>query len=149
MMKALFILALLSCLSVSTAFGQEHHAHPNAKEKPDSAADPLVEEMIKLDSVFRDVVSAVALNDANRVLTAIHSMHGAMEKTHEGVHQGTVRIPRNADRIEDFVRQDRQFHADLQKLGHAAGKNDADGMVRLTKKLLDECVACHRMFRAP
>jgi cytochrome c556 len=74
-------------------------------------------------------------------------MHGAMEKTHEGVHEGAVRIPKNADRVQEFVKMDKQFHKDLESLAGAAGKNDKKAMLDLTKKLLDGCVSCHEGFR--
>ena len=63
-----------------------------------------------------------------------------MEKTHEGVHEGAVHIPKNADRIQEFVNMDTQFHKDLESLAGAAGKNDKKAMLDLTKKLLDGCV---------
>jgi len=125
----------------------EQHSRQHGKEGADAGVNPLIEEMVKLDAVFREVVSGVVLDDADRVRKAVESMHGAMEKTHEGVHHGTVKLPKNAGRIEDFVRQDRQFHAGLESLAEAAGKHDRDAMLRLTKKLLDECVQCHRDFR--
>jgi cytochrome c556 len=125
----------------------DHHAHQHVMESAETGSNPLIEEMVKLDAVFRDVVSGVALGDGARVQKAVASMHGTMEKTHEGVHHGTVRLTKNADRIEEFVLRDRQFHAGLESLATAAEKNDRDNMLRLTKKLLDECVQCHREFR--
>lgn len=110
-------------------------------------ANPLVEEMVRLDRVYRDVVSAVAVNDAEGVHRALHAMHGTMEKTHEGVHSGTVRIPKNADRAGEFVRLDKEFHGDLEQLAHAAADKNEQEMLSLTKKLLDGCVNCHRIFR--
>jgi cytochrome c556 len=72
-----------------------------------------------------------------------------MEKTHEGVHHGRVRIPKNADRVQEFLGQDKQFHAKLETLATAAQKNDQQAMLKLTKELLDACVKCHRTFRNP
>jgi cytochrome c556 len=149
MFKMIAVLAGLSCLLGLTPVlsAEEYPGHENAKQGADAGANPLIEEMVKLDAVFREVVSGVALDDADRVRKAVESMHGSMEKTHQGVHRGTVKITKNADRIEDFVKLDRQFHADLEKLEAAAGKNDRTAMMRLTKKLLDQCVTCHRGFR--
>ena len=146
------VLAAVSCLLglSPVLFAQEHH-HGDAKQAADTGANPganpLIEEMVKLDAAFHEIVSGVALDDAARVRKAIESMHGAMEKTHEGVHSGNVKIPKNADRVEDFVRQDKQFHTGLEQLAAAAGKNDRDGMLRITRQLLGECVQCHRDFR--
>jgi hypothetical protein len=124
------------------------HDHGQMKTAPAaSGANPLIEEMVRLDEVFRDVVSAVALGDGERAHKALESMHGAMEKTHEGVHAGTVRIPKNADKVEEFVRMDKEFHDKLESLAQASHKNDVKNMVLLTQQLIDECVRCHSMFR--
>ncbi len=108
---------------------------------------PLVEEMVKLDGVFREVVSAVALGEGARVRTALETMHGTMEKTHEGVHKGTVHLRKNADHLDEFIKRDKAFHAGLEALARAAQKNDQHAMLSLTKELLDRCVGCHRDFR--
>lgn len=110
-------------------------------------ADPLIEEMMTLDSAYRDVVSAVALGDSAGVHKALEAMHGTMEKTHEGVHAGTVTIPRNADRIKDFMIMDKEFHEKLESLDRAALRNNQREMLRTTKLLLDRCVQCHLIFR--
>jgi cytochrome c556 len=124
----------------------EHGSHP---ERKDNGASPLIEEMIKLDAVFRDVVSGVAMGDNRRVHEALETMHGTMEKTHEGVHHGTVVMRKNADRLNEFIALDKRFHEKLEQLAHAAQINDQKVMVGLTKELLDGCVSCHRDFRQP
>ncbi len=50
--------------------------------------DPLIEEMVQLDAVFREVVSGVSLGDGARVHRALETLHSTMEKTLEGVHCG-------------------------------------------------------------
>jgi cytochrome c556 len=129
--------------------GQEHHVH-NAAAAPAGPGDnPLIEEMVKLDAVFREVVSGVSLGNGARVHQALEAMHGTMEKTHEGVHHGTVKIPKNSGRVKEFVDLDKKFHAKLDTLATAAHKNDQLAMLKLTKELLDGCVQCHRTFRNP
>ena len=138
-----------------TAFGRSGH---DDQHRPDDhmhatqgghehGANPLVEEMLVLDTVFRDVVSGVAMSDGHRVQVALEKMHGSMEKTHEGVKHGTVALKKNAHRMNDFVAQDKQFHGKLEDLAKAAHKNDNSAMLSLTKDLLDRCVTCHRDFR--
>lgn len=146
-LKAICVFTVLCFLPAVLLSAAEQQGHEPVKKQVSTGANPLNEEMVKLDHVFREVVSGVALDDADRVRQAVESMHGAMEKTHEGVHHGTVRLPKNADRLEDFVRQDVLFHGDLEKLATAAGKNDREAMLLVTKRLLDQCVACHREFR--
>ena len=110
-------------------------------------ANPLIEEMLLLDKTFREVVSGVAVGDAERVSAALEAMHGAMEKTREGVRAGKVTIPKNAHRVREFLRLDRKFHGGLETLARAARADDRRRMLVLTKRLLDECVNCHRMFK--
>ena len=135
-----------------TAQDEKHHAgeHQHRTMSPgmhDHGGNPLIEEMVALDAVFRDVVSGVAMSDGHRVHTALEKMHGAMEKTHEGVKHGSVKLKKNANRMSEFVEQDKQFHGKLEDLAKAAHKNDGSAMLSLTKDLLDRCVKCHRDFR--
>ena len=127
----------------------EHKQEPVAQHKHEHGGNPLIEEMVALDAVFRDVVSAVAVSDGHRVHDALETMHGAMEKTHEGVKHGSVTLKKNANRLNEFVDQDKQFHGKLEDLAKAAHRNDGSAMLSLTKDLLDRCVKCHRDFRMP
>ncbi|KJU85048.1 Cytochrome c, class II, partial [Candidatus Magnetobacterium bavaricum] len=111
------------------------------------AASPLLEEMVKLNSAFNEIVSGVALGDAERVHKALEPLHGTLEKTHEGIKSGSVDIPKNKHNVKEFVRLDMKFHKDLEKLAHAAHQNDHKVMLKLTKRLLDGCVNCHQKFR--
>lgn len=126
---------------------QEAHPHQHNERQIPSGKNPLIEEMVILDGVFREVVSAVSLGDGARVHTALESMHGTMEKTHEGVHSGSVRIPRNSDRLDEFLQMDKEFHGNLEALAQAAHAIDQQAMLVLTMKLLEGCVNCHRTFR--
>ena len=144
------IVGVLSLLVLpAVAGGQEHHVHDAATAPARPSDNPLIEEMVKLDAVFREVVSGVALGDGARVHQVLEAMNGTMEKTHEGVHHGTVRIPKNSGRVKEFVALDKKFHATLDTLATAAHKNDQQAMLQLTKELLDGCVQCHGTFRNP
>ncbi len=140
-------------LALTAVAREDHHATEREQtHKPAASAlrpstNPLIEEMHVLDSVFREVVSAVSLGDGARVEGALHAMHGAMEKTHEGVHHGTVTLSKNADKLEMFFRMDKDFHGELDRLALAGRKNDQQAMLAITKDLLDRCVTCHTMFR--
>lgn len=125
----------------------EHQHGAMSQGMHEHGGNPLIEEMVALDAVFRDVVSAVAVSDGHRVHEALEKMHGTMERTHEGVKHGTVTLKKNASRMSDFVAQDKQFHGKLEDLAKAAHKNDGSAMLSLTKDLLDRCVKCHRDFR--
>ena len=125
----------------------EHQHGAMSPGKDEHGGNPLIEEMVALDAVFRDVVSGVAVSDGHRVHMALEKMHGTMEKTHEGVKRGSVTLKKNANRMSEFVEQDKQFHGKLEDLAKAAHKNDGSAMLSLTRDLLDRCVKCHRAFR--
>lgn len=141
--------ALLLCavLPALVCAGHDDTAGHSPSPPTTEAPNPLVEEMLTLDSVFRNIVSAVALTDAAQVQKAMAPLRGAMEKTHEGIHAGKVTLPKNTARIGEFVERDRKFHEMLEALDRAAGHNHQQEMLRITKQLLDGCVQCHRTFR--
>jgi len=141
------VLLLLAGFPSPACAGHDNNSGHSPAPTPAAAPDPLIEEMLTLDSVFRNVVSAVAIADAEKVQKAMTPMHGAMEKTHEGIHAGTVTLPKNAAKIGEFVKRDRKFHEMLEALDRAAGLNHQQEMLRITKQLLDGCVQCHRVFR--
>lgn len=146
----ILIMLAVASLPIALSAQDSHHQHhgPSATTNDKaSTQNPLIEEMTKLDNVFRDVVSGVSLGDGHKVHEALESMHGTMEKTHEGVDKGTVNLQKNAHRLEEFLKMDKAFHADLEKLAHAAHKNERKTMLSLTKNLLDGCVSCHQTFR--
>ena len=144
---AVLVVCILAAVPAVYAAMQEGHEHGKMHAAAETGTNPLIEEMIQLDEVFRAVVSGVAVGDGERVHAALASMHGAMEKTHEGVHAGKVTIPQNPQRVKEFVKMDKDFHAKLETLAQAAHKNDQKKMLALTKQLLDGCVSCHQMFR--
>lgn len=168
-MKIFKHMAFIAAVTLMTSAGyaaatEPNHSHEAAQEavaaevaptaaqetKHEAAAEavnPLIEEMRQLDGVFRDIVSGVSLGDGKAVHAAIEKMHGTMEKTQEAVHEGHVKVPRNANRIKEFVALDKEFHGNLEKLAHAAHANNQQKMLGLTKKLMDGCVKCHSVFR--
>jgi len=146
----ILLTAILLLAGIPAPSFSQHPAHtpgPPHTATAAAGANPLVEEMRILDRAFRDIVSAVSLGDTDAVRKALEPMHGTMEKTHEGVHAGTVVILKNADRIAEFERLDRAFHAKLDALGRAAHHKNNKEMLRITKQLLEGCVQCHTRFR--
>ncbi len=134
-------------LTALTTAGFADEPNVPVLQKEASSGSPLIDEMLKLDSSFHEITSGVVLGDGERVHRAVETVHGTMEKTHEGIHQGTVKLPRNAGHLREFVALDKKFHARLERLAGAAEKNNQQAMLKLTKEILDSCVRCHRMFR--
>lgn len=141
-----FLIASLASLIIG-AQALAGLARAEAAEKALPAQNPLKDEMQTLNAVFQKVVTAVSLGDGEAVAGALHSMHGKEERTAEALHSGAARPPKNADKIEEFERLDREFHMELDRLASAARKNDRQKMLELTKRLLDGCVGCHSAFR--
>lgn len=138
-----------AALGAATVIAGEHkHGHASGtQETVEAGASPLVREMVHLDRAFREIVSAVAVGDGERVHAAIETMHGMKEATQEGVHKGEVHLRKNADRLDEFVALDNEFHHGLERLARSAERGNQDEMLAATKNLLDGCVACHRTFR--
>lgn len=109
--------------------------------------NPLVEEMRILDNTFKEVVSAVAVGNGSKVNESLESLHGLREKTHKAIKSGIIRLPKNHHRVREFLKLDIRFHTELELLSKAAHKNNQRKMLILTKKLLDGCVNCHRVFK--
>ncbi|HYA87017.1 MAG TPA: hypothetical protein VEI57_08150 [Nitrospirota bacterium] len=145
-MVVYLVLLLLAGFPLPCAALDNHHDHVQDSAQT-SAINPLVEEMKTLDNAFRDIVSAVALSDTEKVHAALQSMHGTMEKTHEGMRTGTVILPKNASRNKEFIERDKKFHEKLNALDRSVRRNNLREMLRITKQLLDGCVQCHQTFR--
>ncbi|MBI5642304.1 MAG: cytochrome c [Deltaproteobacteria bacterium] len=146
--KLIGLTAVAIYLMIIPANGADHHHTAQSRASETSnGGNPLIEEMRILDGAFREIVSGVALGDNHRVHTAIESLHGSMEKTEEALHSGTVKPPKNSDKLGKFEKLDKEFHGNLESLAAAALKNDQRGMTMVTKKLLDGCVNCHKMFK--
>ncbi|MBI5970949.1 MAG: cytochrome c [Deltaproteobacteria bacterium] len=112
-----------------------------------AADNPLFAEMLFIDKAFRDIVSAVALGDTDTVVKAVESLHGAAEKTKAAIAEGGVKLRKNADRMKEFERLDKEFHKNLGILSEAASKKNRPKMLATAKRLLDGCIQCHQTFR--
>jgi cytochrome c556 len=110
-------------------------------------ASPLVTEMTTLDSVMREMVSAIAQADGARVSDDIKSLRETMDRTQLALQAGTISLPKNGDRLDDFQRRHDSFRAQVEALGRAGDQNNVEAMLMITKQLLESCVTCHRTFR--
>ncbi len=133
-------------LAAETVTQTQRPAQDNAPaQRP--AASPLAAEMKALENVMRDMVSAIADADGVLVVKAVDSMREPMEKTHQAMRAGTVSLPKNGDRMDEFQRSYDSFHAHIEALGRAGTRNNVEAMLMLTKQLLENCVTCHRTYR--
>ncbi|MFQ5735662.1 MAG: hypothetical protein ACE5GY_02240 [Thermodesulfobacteriota bacterium] len=107
----------------------------------------LIEEMRTLDAVFREIVSSVALGDADGVAKAIDRMHGKKERTEQALDSGKIRLPKHPEKTALFRKLDGEFHAGLKMLENAALRGDRKAMVGVTQRLIARCAGCHATFR--
>jgi len=109
----------------------------------------LLNEMMLVNKAYRDIVSAVAIEDSSAVVTAIEKMDKSqtVQMTRDALKAGKITTPKNPDKMKEFERMDRDFHKNLERLlGYA--KTDNRPKIRYaTKKLLDDCIQCHERFR--
>jgi cytochrome c556 len=141
--------ALLSTghLAAAEPTSRDQLSTQNSATAQRPAASPLVAEMTVLDSVVREMVSAIAQADGTHVSQSIKPLRGTMEKTQQALHAGTLSLPKNSNRLDDFQRSHDSFHAQVEALDRAGNRNNVEAMLMITKQLLESCVTCHRTFR--
>lgn len=133
-------------LAAAEPTSQDLRSTQNSTTAQRPAASPLVAEMTMLDSVMREMVSAIAQADGVHVSKSIESMREPMERTQQALRAGTMSLPKNSDRLDDFQRSHDSFHAQVEALGRAGNRNNVEAMLMITKQLLESCVTCHRTF---
>ena len=143
---ALFVLLSAGPLAAAPA-GQSKRSGQSAPAGQRTGSSPLIEEMVALDGVIREVVSAMAQADGARLAKALEPMREPIDKTQQASRAGTLSLPRNGDRIDDFQRRHEVFQAQVDALSRAGQRNDVEAMLMITKSLLESCVSCHRTFR--
>ncbi|MEO5357222.1 MAG: hypothetical protein H7844_07985 [Nitrospirae bacterium YQR-1] len=139
-------LITLAALLLLIVFPVAVYAHEGGKHG-DNGGNSLIEEMVLIQKAIQEIVVAVVLKDSKSVLNAIEPLKGTMERTHESVHAGKINLPKNAGKLSEFIKMDKEFHGNLHLLEDSASKNDYKKMHTLTKKLLDGCMNCHNTFR--
>jgi cytochrome c556 len=148
--KALSLTAVLLFAGHLAAAGpasQDQRSTHNSATAQRPAASPLVAEMTMLDSVTREMVSAIAQADGARVSKSLESLREPMERTRQALRAGTISLPKNGDRLDEFQRSYESLHAHIEALGRAGSQNNIEAMLMITKQLLETCVTCHRTFR--
>lgn len=141
-MKKLIISAVIS-IALSSA------AVVNAEEAKIAPAtdSPVKVEMRLLDKAFKNLIDSLILNNPKAIEEPFHEVHMAKANTEAALKKGEVKLPKNNDKIKQFVQMDEQFHGKLEALIEASRKGDMKGVQDVTHKLLNGCVQCHNKFR--
>lgn len=125
-----------------------HAGHAAAPPPTDAGDNPLRAEMVALQAAYDVLNRAVVLGDPAGVSAAFHAVHLRKEATSAALAAGTVKPPRNADRLDDFVARDEAFHALLGRTVTAADAGDVATLRAMVPELQAACVSCHETFRA-
>lgn len=113
----------------------------------DEAQSPVKQEMAALRSAFVALVDALLLNKFDAIEPAFHEVHKAREATEKAANEGKIKLPKNQKRFKEFVKMDEEFHKEIETLLEAVNKNDANKIKQATHRLLNACIACHKVFR--
>ena len=108
---------------------------------------PVKIEMRLLDSAFRNLISSLILNNPAGIEAPFHEVHRAKMITEKAIERGEIKLPKNGDKMKEFIEMDEQFHRKLEELLAASGKGDMKKVQDATHRLLDGCVQCHQRFR--
>ncbi len=112
-----------------------------------TAESPVKVEMRLLDNAFRNLISSLILNNPGGIGAPFHEVHKAKMNTEKAIKKGEIKLPKNGDKIKEFIAMDEKFHKELEGLLEASGKGDMKKVQDITHKLLDGCVQCHKRFR--
>jgi cytochrome c556 len=130
---------------VSVALGTAVVHAEEAKTAP--AESPVKAEMRLLDKAFKNLLDSLILNTPEAIEEPFHEVHKAKMNTEKALEKGEIKLPKNNDKIKQFVHMDKDFHKKLENLIEASRKKDMKTVQETTHKLLNGCVQCHSKFR--
>lgn len=132
-------------LGIFHATGHGGHAHSEAR--PPITGNPLRDEMIDLHAAFDTLNAGVILGRTDGIEEAFHAVHARREATAAALAAGTVRPPRNADRLDAFIARDDAFHELVEATVEAARRDDLPTLRSKSAEMMRACVSCHAEFR--
>lgn len=148
-MRASFVVVTL-LLAVGSS-GCPAHSDSGAGEQVSATSttppNPVQREMRTLTSALELSVRAIGAGDLRGVEHELHKVDEAREATEAALHSGAYRLPKNADRIEEFARRDEAFHRDLEHFAQACRDNDVAAAAEALGPVLRGCPTCHTDFR--
>ena len=140
----------LSLILVASGWAQEdQHAGHDKHSSADSASaeNAVIHEMRLLDKAFKNLIDSLLLDTPEAIEAPFHDVHRAKMATEKALKAGKVKLPKNGDKLDEFVEMDEAFHGKLKKLLGAARKKDRKGIQDSAHEILDSCVQCHSRFR--
>lgn len=140
----------LSLTIAASGWAQEdqhagHDKHSAADSAP--AEDAVKHEMRLLDKAFKNLIDSLLLDAPEAIEAPFHDVHRAKMATEKALKAGKVKLPKNGDKLDEFVALDEAFHGKLKRLLGAARKKDRKGIKNSVHEIVDACVQCHSRFR--
>ncbi len=140
-MKKLIISAVVSIALSSAVVVRAEEA------KTATADNPVKAEMRLLDKAFKNLIDSLILNKPDAIEEPFHEVHKAKANTEKALEKGEIKLPKNSNKMKEFIHMDEQFHGKLEALIEASRKKDMKAVQDVTHKLLNGCVQCHNKFR--
>ena len=148
-----FITASTIALSLSLAASgwteeADHSKHEmHAAGEVSAPEDAVKHEMRLLDAAYKNLLDSILLDTPEAIEPPFHEVHRAKMATEKALHADKVKLPKNGDKLNEFVEMDEIFHGKLKKLLGAAREKDRKGIQDSAHEILDSCVQCHTRFR--
>ncbi|MDT8317081.1 MAG: hypothetical protein RQ824_03685 [bacterium] len=142
-------IALSLCLTSSGWAKEDGHVTLDRHSAADSAPaeNAVKHEMQLLDKAFKNLMDSLLLDTPEAIEAPFHDVHRAKMETGKALKADKVKLPKNGDKLDEFVEMDEAFHGKLKKLLGAARKKDRKEIQDSAHEILDGCLQCHNKFR--
>lgn len=107
---------------------------------------PVRVEMRLLDTAFKNLLTSLILNKPEAIKAPFVEVHKAKANTDAAIKKGEAKVPRNNNKMKEFVALDTKFHKLLEQVIGAASKRDMKTVQAITHKITDICVQCHSQY---
>jgi len=118
-----------------------------AAEESLPGSDAVILEMMLLDEAFKNAIDGLVLNSPEIIEEPFHEVHKAKMNTEKALKAGAVKLPKNNDKLNEFIELDEAFHEDLVGLLNASRKKDMNAVKGSIHEIMNGCVKCHDRFR--
>ena len=133
--------------AVSMALSAVVAVHAEEAKNAPAADNPVKVEMRLLNDAFKNLLDSLILNNPGAIEEPFHEVHRAKANTEKALEKGEIKLPKNSNKMKEFIHMDEQFHGNLEALIEASRKGDMKAVQDVTHKLLNGCVQCHNKFR--
>ncbi len=130
----------------AAAAGHDHGGDVAVEPLP-PGVNAVQNEMRVLHDAFQEATQAVINNQLSHVVPAIQKVDAARKHTVEALNKGEIKLPKNGDKLDEFVQEDEAFHGELIKFVQAANANDLQAASKQAGVVLNTCTQCHLKFR--